>query len=144
MNRQWKTVGMALCVGVLLTARTALADGWPTSLAGTWSVVGNQSLGFLTITQFPGAAGSQCKPIRGTIYVSDAIGGFYCPGSGRLGFVRLIGSTTSPRQYWSGNLSQVVTGLPLRIGGMFDSFPHNNVTGTSGGSLGEYNFSATK
>jgi hypothetical protein len=50
----------------------------------------------------------------------------------------------TPKQHWSGNLSQSVAGQPLRIGGLFATFDHNNISGTSGGSLGEYNFYAAK
>jgi hypothetical protein len=144
MRRSVTMAAMVLGLSSLLTAGAAFADGWPASIAGSWSVVGNQSLGTLAITQYAGAAGSQCKPIRGTIYGVDAIEGFYCPGSGRLSFARYVGNTTNPKQHWSGNLSQAVTGQPLRIGGLFAAFPHNNTSGTVGGSLGEYNFSATK
>jgi hypothetical protein len=137
---------LKLAVGVvaLLSASSAFADGWPASVTGTWSVVGNQSVGALVLTQFVGAVGAQCKPIRGTIYGVDAVEGFYCPGSGRISFLRYAGATLTPKQHWSGNLSQSVAGLPLRIGGLFATFDHNNISGTSGGSLGEYNFSATK
>jgi hypothetical protein len=138
-----KTTVLALATGTLLWGSVASADGWPATVAGNWSVIGNQSIGTLSITQFAGAAGSQCKPIRGTIYTSP-IEGFYCPGSGRLSFARRISATNATVfQYWSGNLSQRVTSSPLRIGGSFAAFPHNNVSGTTGGSLGEYNFSAT-
>ena len=144
MKLNLKKIAMTLCASALLTSGVAMADGWPSSVAGRWSVVGNQSLGTLEISQFAGASGSQCKPIRGRIYNVDNIEGFYCPGSGRLGFLRYIGTSNNPKQHWLGNLSQVRRGLPLRIGGQFATFDHNNVSGTSGGSLGEYNFSATR
>lgn len=135
---------LSVAVLGLLTASSAFADGWPASVSGTWSVIGNQSAGVLLLSQFPGLPGSQCKPIRGTIYGTDAVEGFYCPGSGRISFLRYNGATTLPKQHWSGNLSQSVAGFPLRIGGLFATFDHNNVVGTSGGSLGEYNFQAVK
>jgi hypothetical protein len=135
---------LAMCALALLAAPSAFADGWPGSVTGHWSVLGNQSAGILAINQFAGLAGSQCKPIRGTIYGVDAIEGFYCPGSGRISFLRYNGMTTSPKQHWSGNLSQLVPGARLYIGGSFATFDHNNVSGTSGGSLGEYNFQAVK
>jgi hypothetical protein len=133
-----------MLLGVLLITGSAWADGWPSSVAGTWTVIGNQSSGSLVISQYAGAAGSQCKPIRGTIYGVDAIEGFYCPQSGRIVFNRYLGTTTTPKQNWSGNLSVFVQGQPLRIGGLFASVRHNNTSGTLGGSLGEYNFSAVK
>lgn len=137
-----RTNTMAIVLGGVLASGPALADGWPASVAGNWSVIGNQATGTLSITQYAGAAGSQCKPIRGTIYGVDVVEGFYCPSSGRISFLRYVQRTTTPMQYWSGNLSQ--DGTPLRIGGSFAVFAHNNVLGTTGGSLGEYNFSATK
>lgn len=138
MSKTCKPALLALVA--LLWSGVAAADGWPANVTGTWNIVGNQSLGTLTINQFPGALGSQCKPIRGTIYVAGRVEGFYCPGSGRISFIRTFDGVAN--QYWSGNLSQV--GQVLRIGGSFAAFPHNNVAGTIGGSLGEYNFSATK
>jgi hypothetical protein len=140
--KTFKTSAIAMCAGLLLSAGTALADGWPASVAGNYSVVGNQHVGVLSIVQF--ATAGQCKPIRGTIYGADAIEGFYCPGSGRIAFTRFNGNTNNPKQHWSGNLSQAVAGQPTRIGGLFASTDHNNVIGTSGGSLGEYNFYAVK
>jgi hypothetical protein len=125
-----------------------MADGWPASVAGNWNVVGNQHVGVvpngLNIAQFAGVAGSQCKPIRGIIYGVDSIEGFYCPGSGRIAFMRYNGNTTNPKQHWMGNVSQLVAGQPLRMGGTFTATDHNNVFGTTGGSLGEYNFHAQK
>jgi hypothetical protein len=137
-------LNLAVVSLALLAAPSAFADGWPASVTGTWTVVGNQSVGSLAINQFAGAAGSQCKPIRGTIYNVDAVEGFYCPGSGRISFLRYDGNTLVPKQHWSGNLSQLVAGQPLRIGGLFATFDHNNVVGALGGSLGEYNFWGVK
>jgi hypothetical protein len=143
MKFKFAVVGLAL-----FAAPSAFADGWPGSVSGTWTVRGNQSPGTLVITQFVAPAGSQCKPIRGTIDLVDAavdaVEGFYCPGSGRISFMRYSGISTVPKQHWSGNLSQVVAGQRLWIGGSFATFDHNNVVGTLGGSLGEYNFHALK
>lgn len=128
----------------MLAQGAAHADGWPASIAGNWNIVGNQSAGVLSVVQFPGALGSQCKPIRGTIYGVDAFEGYYCPGSGRVAFLRKVGLAANAltRQFWAGNVSQVAN--VLRMGGTFHAAPHNNVAGTAGGSLGEYNFSGTK
>jgi hypothetical protein len=129
---------------VLLFSGAAWGDGWPASVAGVWSIVGNQSAGTLSLVQFAGAAGSQCKPVRGVIYGLDDVEGFYCPASGRLAFIRYLRQTLQPRQFWTANLSQAFAGVPLRLGGSFAAFDHDNVSGTSGGSLGEYNFHGTK
>jgi hypothetical protein len=120
---------IAVCFGSLLWGGAAYADGWPTSVAGNWSVVANQTSGTLTITQ--PASNLNCRAISGTIF-GNPIQGFYCPTSGRLVFVRknANGITT---QYYQGNLSQ--TGAALRIGGSFSSL--NN-------TFGEYSFYGTK
>jgi len=125
----------ALVFGTFLTlhAQIAAADGWPGSVVGNWSVIGNQSPGVLSIT-FQDAAGL-CRRITGTIY-GDPLEGFYCPFSGRIHFVRKSAATNDTSQAWTGNLSQAAD--VLRIGGTFTS------VNASGGSLGEYNFSASK
>lgn len=123
---------IAVCFGSLLWGGAAYADGWPTSVAGNWSIVGNQSAGTLSITQ--PVSNLYCRPIYGTIY-GNPIEGFYCPYSGRIGFVRKTPSGIA-HQYYQGNLSQ--TGSTLRIGGNFGVFNSN------GGSFGEYSFYATK
>ena len=133
MNANFRVgTGIAVFFGSLLWGSAAYADGWPTTVQGNWSVVGNQATGTLSITQ--PSSSLNCKPISGSIY-GNSIQGFYCPASGRIGFARLLSSGV-PFQYYQGNLSQ--TGNTLRIGGNFAVF------NSSGGSLGEYNFSATK
>ncbi|MFN6528546.1 hypothetical protein [Nostoc sp. ChiSLP03a] len=135
MKNNLKTyTAIAVCCGTFSGVSSAYADGWPTSVAGTWSVVGNQSSGSLVITQ--PASALNCKPISGSIF-GNAIEGFYCPSSGRIAFVRKS-SSNFPYQYYQGNLSQ--TDSTLRIGGSFSAFLSNGI----GGSLGEYNFSASK
>ncbi len=109
-------------------ANTALADGWPLSVLGNWSVLANQSAGTLSITS-QGSIGD-CRPITGTIF-GNSIVGFYCPFSGRIHFLRNSGTTTF--QDYTGNVSQA--GLTLHMGGIFAS---------DLGSFGEYSFSGTK
>ncbi|HEY9726737.1 MAG TPA: hypothetical protein V6D50_09850 [Chroococcales cyanobacterium] len=129
VNFKQGTAIAVCCVGSLLWGSAAYADGWPTSVAGNWSVFANQSSGALSITQPTSTL--NCRPISGSIF-GNPIQGFYCPTSGRIVFVRknTSGITT---QYYQGNLSQ--TGSTLRIGGSFSSI---------GGSYGEYSFYATK
>jgi hypothetical protein len=138
MKIKFQHLAIALSVSALLAMSSAFADGWPASVAGDWQVIGNQSVGNLSISQ--SNTHGQCKPIRGTIYNSDRIEGFYCPGSGRIAFHRYINNSESIKQHWSGNLSQASQDRPLRMGGLFASSRHNGV----GGSLGEYNFSAVQ
>ena len=130
-----KSAAIAICLGSLSWAGVARADGWPSSVAGTWSIVGNQHAGTLVIRQ-PSST-QRCREINGTIYQSDQVQGFYCPFSGRISFARLRNGVAI--QHWQGNLSQGGSGLPLRIGGAFAV-----ITSNGGGSLGEYNFTGTK
>ena len=113
-----------------LSATPAAAGSWPASVAGNWSVTANQSGGALVINQPASAA--LCKLIDGTILGSQ-LRGFYCPRSGRIVFYRL-GSGGSIFQYYAGNLSQLIAGNPLRIGGNFSDL----------NDPGEYSFTAIK
>jgi hypothetical protein len=121
------------------SANVAMADGWPLSIVGNWSIIGNQSPGTLTVaTQ---AAIGNCRRITGTVYpgtpVASPMEGFYCPFSGRLQFVRKSPATNDTYQVWTGNVSQ--DGVVDRMGGTFTS-----VSAPLGGSLGEYNFQGAK
>jgi hypothetical protein len=109
-------------------ANTAMADGWPLSVLGNWSVLANQSAGTLSITS-QGSIGD-CRPITGTIFGNTMVG-FYCPFSGRIHVLRNSGATTI--QDYTANVSQA--GPVLHMGGTFAS---------DLGSFGEYNFSGTK
>ncbi|MBD2448615.1 hypothetical protein H6G76_15930 [Nostoc sp. FACHB-152] len=129
-----KSAALAVCLGSLSWAGLARADGWPISIAGTWSIVANQSPGVLVINQ--PSSSLNCRPITGTIYGTDQIQGFYCPFSGRISFARLRNGVAI--QNYQGNLSVVQSGSPLRLGGSF------SVINSTGGSPGEYNFSGTK
>lgn len=144
MKASLRTASTVISISALLASSLAFADGWPDNVTGSWNIIGNNSSGVLTITQYPGIAGNQCKPIDGTIFGADNIQGFYCPNSGHIAFLRYVGNTSNPRQWWSGSLSQATApNIPLKIGGYLAAFIHDTVTGTVGGSLGEYNFSAT-
>ncbi len=123
-----KAVGM-LFTSVAFGSNIALADGWPASVAGTWSVLGNQSSGLLVITSQGGTG--NCRPIAGTIY-GNSIQGFYCPFSGRIHFLRKLPGTNTTFQVWAGNLSQL--GTPLHTGGVFSSDLD---------TFGEYNWQAS-
>ena len=107
-----KLLFVALFASMGLGATTAMADGWPLSVLGNWSVLANQSAGTLSITfQGPG----DCQPIKGTIFGNTMVG-FYCPHSGRIHFLRNSGATTI--QDYTANVSQA--GPTLRMGGVFD------------------------
>ena len=128
-----KQVLALLFAGLALGAEVALADGWPGSVVGSWSVVGNQSVGTLKVTSQ--ASTGLCRGIGGTIY-GNPIEGFYCPFSGRIHFVRKNAADNDSFQAWTGNVSQA--GAVNRMGGTFTAL------NAIGGSLGEYNFHASK
>jgi hypothetical protein len=106
----------------------ALADGWPLSVGGNWSIIANQSPGTLSITS-QGATGD-CQSVAGTIF-GDPIAGFYCPHSGRIRFLR--NSSRITIQDYTADLS--FAGSPLHMGGTFAS---------DLGGFGEYNFQGLK
>lgn len=122
-------VGSVLCVGAAYAAH-------PASVAGTWSAVGNQTLGNLVLAQAVSAA--ICKPISGSIF-TNRVQGFYCPPTGRIVFARHTSSGV-PFQLYEGQVSR--DGAIDRIGGSFMIW-----NGLGGGAVNEgldYNFSATK
>ena len=121
-------------------ANTAMADGWPLSVLGSWSIIGNQHVGRLIIAAQAGVG--QCRRITGMVYpgtaVAHPIEGFYCPFSGRIQFVRKQPASNDTLQVWTGNVSQ--DGVVDRMGGTFTSVS----SALGGGSLGEYNFQGSK
>jgi hypothetical protein len=132
-------LGAAIAIGFgsSLCGSAAYADGWPTSVQGSWLAVAAQTTGTLTITQPTSTL--NCQPISGTLFGNSTIQGFYCPNSGRISFIRVYTNGIAnggAAQYYQGNLSRA--GFISRIGGTQTTFD------TAGGSLGEYNFSATK
>ena len=133
-----KKLNLALAAIATITAFAAPlahADSYPESVEGNWAVTGNRSNGTLSITSQGAPGTGKCPAITGTIY-NDAVQGFYCPGSGRIHFVRKL-SNNATIQAWTGQLSD--TGTVLRMGGMYSS-----VDVFYGGNLGEYNFQARK
>jgi hypothetical protein len=111
----------------------------PSSIVGTWQGVANQTAVVLVITT-QGTTTAACKPIAGTLHNLPSGGqsniqGFYCPQTGRVGFLRKDPTTNDTFQSYSANVGD--TGTTLRMAGIFAEF---NLVG----HLGEYNFSLTK
>jgi hypothetical protein len=125
-SKKFLAVAASLAAGLAFTG-AAHADGWPASVAGSWTIVANQVSSTLVLSQGAPGPGSQCLPIHGTVF-GDTVQGFYCPGSGRIAFKRGISLQT-----YVGNLSQA--GTVTRMGGTWLSL---------GGSFGEYEFYAQK
>jgi hypothetical protein len=132
---------VAVVLGLIGLLCSSMAAAAPADVSGTWSIIGNRHAGSLEISQ--GAAATQCKPIRGTIYpgttVKGDVIGYYCPATGRIAFTRRNASGVAI-QAWIGNLSEVAAGQPLRMGGTF----HALDSPAGAGTLGEYNFQGQK
>jgi len=121
------------CAATVGWASGALADGWPSSIAGTWSVVANQTSGQLVISQ---AGAGTCKRITGTIFGAQ-IQGSYCPGAGTVTFHRYRNAAKEASQFYRANVSQQQVGRPMRMSGSF-------ATRSDLDSPGEYSFYGTK
>lgn len=134
---------MAIVAGTVGIVWGGLASAAPLgNVLGTWNIVGNQHVGLLRLLS-QGSESGACKSINGTIYpgttVSHAVRGYYCPATGRIAFARknAVGVVI---QAWVGNVSDVVAGLPHRMGGTFHA-----LDGAAGsGALGEYHFQGQK
>src|SRR5918911_187785 len=104
---------LAACAAVGLGSGSAHANGWPTSVVGSWNVQANQSGLLLRISSQ--AAGSGCVVITGTITDVNPVGqsnnieGFYCPLSGRISFLRKNVQTNDTFQVFTGNLSMAAS-----------------------------------
>src|SRR5689334_20374077 len=115
MNMTSKIATLVAAVMALgLFAGSAMAQ-YPASVVGTWTAEANQSTGSLIITSQ--GTNSPCNSIAGTIF-GDNIVGFYCPSTGRFGFVR-NDSTGVTFQVYSGNVS--ASDSNLFMGGIFGS-----------------------
>ena len=123
----------ALGVALVTYMQPAAADGSPSSVVGSWSILSNFAPGTLNISSQSNSG--QCQFITGTVY-GDPMQGFYCVNSGRIQFVRKRPDNNDTIQIWTGNLSQA--GSTLHMGGTF------SVVDPAGGSFGEYNFNADK
>ena len=111
---------VAAAAAIVAGAGPARANGWPTSIVGTWNVHAN--LATLRLQIASQASGKGCVAIGGTITdlaenVPKTIQGFYCPQSGQVSFLRQLPQTTTTFQVYTGNLSQNAT--TLYMGGTF-------------------------
>ena len=115
------------------------ASPWPASVVGTWDMSANQSTLVLTITKQVHVAG--CSNISGTLVDTvtgrSDIQGFYCVGSGRIGFLRKDHNTGLTFQAFTGNLS--VAGSPTHMAGQFAQ-----ETGGPSANAGEFDFFCTE
>jgi hypothetical protein len=113
-------------VATLITASSALAQAFPTTLVGTWSVRANNT--DLTLTVQSQSSDSPCAQITGTLYGSAGpIVGYYCPATGLVSFELNAGSAGATYQVYFGQASWA--GTETEITGNFTSYDGGNGNG---------------
>lgn len=127
---------LAALAAVATMGSARAAQQWPASLAG-FVGVGQSNETSLTIRIKTQAAAGTCKTITGTMVDLnstriDTIDGFYCPGSGRISFLRILPGKSAGFQAYLGNVSEAVSGN-VAVAGVFAENSNN-------GALGEYPF----
>lgn len=127
----------AVCAFSVLPATTSVAKA-PLDVSGTWVAVANQTTGWLVMTQQVNERG-RCQTVTGTM-LGTPISGLYCPGLGRLTFLRMS-ATGAPIQFFQGYLGS--TNATYRIGGTY-SLWNTSAPGYSIEEGADYNFSAIK
>lgn len=130
MRHRFKIV-IATYIGLALWCSTTLADGWPpaSSFRSVWGLYRN---GWYTMNIHIVGDGL-CPTLTGGIYGDNKgtnISGFYCPGSGRIVFIRKD-NNNRPFEYYSGNLSQRDPSDPLkdRMAGTITNLKSEGVVG---------------
>lgn len=113
-------------VATLITASSALAQAFPTTLVGTWSVRANNT--DLTLIVQSQSSDSPCAQITGTMGGSTGpIVGYYCPATGVVSFLLNSGSGGATYQVYFGQASS--PGSQTQITGNFTSFDGGNGNG---------------
>jgi hypothetical protein len=139
--KSFKTIAFAAAATTFLVAGTASAAR-PANIANTtWTLQTNQEVTTLVITTQggPGAPGAaNCRTINGDIGNVAHVRGLYCPSTGRIIFVHRNLASGDAVRIFTGNISDVVAGQPLFMGGTM------TVLISAFGDLGEYNFAGTK
>jgi hypothetical protein len=135
---------LAIVTGCLTTSGAFASGAWPGNIVGTWKGLSNQSPIVLTVSTQ--TAGGKCQAISGTIYdvnggFTGNMGGYYCPSSGAVEFLRFPTSSNVAFQVYTANLCQ--SPAPKRIGGfmMAGTFGQYSL---SYGPLGQYSVSLFK
>ena len=99
------SIATGLLASILGIGPAIAPPSWPASVVGTWTAqVADKTL---AITISDQAARGACRVIVGTVAADSAAGaavplrGFYCPGSGRIHFVRIDPATGTADQDFS-------------------------------------------
>jgi hypothetical protein len=122
-----------------LSSLAAFAAG-PANIVGTWqALISNKfETRVITAQDGPGAPGaSECRIVTGTIGIAP-VGGFYCPGNGRVHLLHNNLSTVRPVRDFTGLVSEDATTGRMHMAGSF------NILSSAFGNFGEYPFTAVK
>jgi hypothetical protein len=113
-------------VATLITAGSALAQAFPTTVVGTWTIRANDTLPF-TFTVQSESSDSPCALINGVIGGPDALVGYYCPATGAVSFLRNSANTGATFQVFTGQVSWV--GSQTQMTGNFSNYAGGNNNG---------------
>jgi len=114
-------------IATLITAGSALAQGYPTTVVGTWTIRANDTLPF-TFTVQAQSSDSPCALITGVMGApNDSIVGYYCPANGGVSFLRNSSNTGATYQVFTGQLSW--GGSETYMTGTFTNYAGGNNTG---------------
>jgi len=125
-------------IATVITAASAMAQSYPASIVGTWTIFANNTKAFTFTVQAQSSSGT-CEQITGVLgATNDTILGYYCPATGAVSFERNASTTGVTFQVYSGSLSW--SGKTTYLTGSFSNYDDVD---NSGNDVGAYSFSAT-
>jgi hypothetical protein len=129
MKKALQTLAAAAVI-TLIAGGAAMAQTYPTSIVGTWTIRANDTLPF-TFTVSSQSSDTPCAAISGLMGApNDTITGYYCPATGGVSFLRNSSNTGATYQVFTGALSW--TGSKTHMTGSFSNFAGGNDTGSYG------------
>jgi hypothetical protein len=128
MNKTFQS--LAAAAAMTLFASGAMAQTYPTSVVGTWTIRANDTQPF-TVTISSQSSDAPCALIGGVMGApNDTVVGYYCPATGGVSFLRNSSSSGATYQVFTGQLSW--TGTLTYMTGSFSNFAGGNDTGSYG------------
>jgi hypothetical protein len=129
MKKTFQTIAAAAAM-TLFAGGAAMAQAYPTSIVGTWTIRANNTQPF-TFTVSSQSSDAPCALIGGLMGApNDTIVGYYCPATGSVSFLRNSSNTGATYQVFTGALSW--TGSNTYMTGSFSNFSGGNDTGSFG------------
>ena len=129
MKKAFQSLAAAAAM-TLITGGAAMAQAYPTSIVGTWTIRANDTQPF-TFTVSTQSSDAPCAAITGLMGApNDTIVGYYCPATGGVSFLRNSSQTGATYQVFTGELSW--TGTKTYMTGSFSNFSGGVHTGSFG------------